>query len=163
MSSSSSVHDRLVTPRCYNMEELPEAASERTRLREILSRSNEEQMLLEKPLARHLLHGLAYTVGSALGYDPPTRQECLAAFVIPNKVGLTTGARAWSKHGHRSQGTSGPSSDSACGGVQSRGWWGTPSGPVAEINEKALTLFEKVVDNAAWRNLHMGCDMGKTR
>ncbi|KAI6038559.1 hypothetical protein EDC04DRAFT_2694123 [Pisolithus marmoratus] len=151
----SSLYGRLVTPRCHNMEELPEATSERTRLREILSMSDidhlgrEERMLLETPLARHLLHGLAYTVGSAQGYDPPTREECLAAFVIRNKVGLTAGARAWSKHGHRSQGTPGPNSSSA-----RSGWWGTPSGPVAAINEKALALFEKVADNATWRNLH---------
>jgi hypothetical protein len=34
------------------------------------------------------------------------------------------------------------------------GWWGTPSGPVVVINEKALKLFRKVMDNASWRNLH---------
>lgn len=156
---SSSSYNRPITPRCYNMEELPDAASERARLREILSKSDssdlgrEEQMLLETPLARHLLRGLAYTVGSALGYDPPTREECLTAFVIPNKVGLTTGARAWSKHGHRSQGTPELRSSSA-NGVPSGGWWGTPSGSVAGINEKALSLFGRVVDNAEWRNLH---------
>jgi len=144
-------------PKCQNMEEVPEAALERTRLRDFLLRSaagdlrQEEEPHLQTPLAKHLLHGLAYTVGSALGRDPPTREECLAAFVMPNKVGLSAGARAWSKHGHRSQGHSDSAEDRVAFGS---GWWGTPSGPVARINEKALLLFEKVVDNATWRNLH---------
>ena len=34
------------------------------------------------------------------------------------------------------------------------GWWGKPSGPVAGINEKALTLFWRIVEGATWRNLH---------
>ncbi|KAG6333441.1 hypothetical protein ID866_5643 [Astraeus odoratus] len=146
------------------MEEQPEAASERAHLRDLLSRrgapdgsteEEEEDPRLQTPLARHLLHGLAYTVGSALGCDPPTREECLAAFVAPNRVGLTAGARAWSKHGHRSQGHA-PSSDISAedAEAQSGGWWGTPSGPVAGINERALLLFERVVDHATWRNLH---------
>ena len=159
MSYSSSSAD-LTAPKCHNMEEVPEAALERTRLRDFLLRSDAggEEEYLRSPLAKHLLHGLAYTVGSALGRDPPTREECLAAFTIPNKVGLTAGAKAWSKHGHRSQGHPTSPGDSAEGGTanatQSKGWWGTPSGSVAKINEKALLLFEKVVDNATWRNLH---------
>jgi hypothetical protein len=36
----------------------------------------------------------------------------------------------------------------------SAGWWGTPSGPVAVINERALALFWKVMNAATWRNLH---------
>lgn len=148
-------------PKCQNMEEVPEAALERTRLHDFLLRSAAGDLQQEEescmPLAKHLLHGLAYTVGSALGYDPPTREECLAAFVMPNRVGLTAGARAWSKHGHRSQGRASPGDNAevrAADATRSRGWWGTPSGPVARINEKALLLFEKVVDNATWRNLH---------
>jgi hypothetical protein len=34
------------------------------------------------------------------------------------------------------------------------GWWGTPYGSVFSINERALALFERVVDNSTWRNLH---------
>ncbi|KIJ64070.1 hypothetical protein HYDPIDRAFT_112599 [Hydnomerulius pinastri MD-312] len=132
------------------MEELPAAAAERARLDALLSQPNQsivERERIEIPLSKHLLHGLAYTVGSALGSDPPTREECLSAFlVLPNKSRLTAGARAWAKHAHRSQGdTEG----------ESAGWWGKqPTGPVAGINERALLLFDKVMDNVSWRNLH---------
>ncbi|KAL4063734.1 hypothetical protein V8B97DRAFT_1864077 [Scleroderma yunnanense] len=157
MLSSS---DRFTPPKCHNMEEVTEATSERTRLRDFLARSDagelgdDDEGYLQTPLAKHLLHGLAYTVGSALGQDPPTREECLAAFVMPNKVGLTAGAKAWSKHGHRSQGHTDNADGRGANVTRSNGWWGTPSGPVTRINEKAFLLFEKVVENATWRNLH---------
>lgn len=132
------------------MEELPSASAERARLRNLLSQpdqSNVDKECLENPLSKHLLHGLAYTVGSALGSDPPTRKQCLSAFLaLPNKSRLTSGARAWAKHAHRSQGD--PDGEAT-------GWWGNqPTGPVASINERALSLFDKVMDNATWRNLH---------
>lgn len=55
------------------------------------------------PLFIHFSHGLALTVGSALGSIPPSNGTCLEAFLVPNKAKLTAGARAWSKHSHRSQ------------------------------------------------------------
>ena len=42
-------------------------------------------------------------MGSALGSTPPDTSSCLSAFLVPNKAHLTAGARAWSKHAHRSQ------------------------------------------------------------
>ncbi len=127
----------IPTPYCYNMLEHPSAALERSNL-------NSGDHSLSKSLMVHLSHGLAYTVGSALGRSPPSQQECLTAFVVPNKVGLTAGARAWSKHAHRSGGSE----------TNSVGWWGTPSGPVATINERALLLFWRTMSTVSWRNLH---------
>jgi len=133
------------------MHELPTAATERTRVQDMIYQGDQfalETELLTSPLSKHILHGLAYTVGSALGSDPPTRQECLSAFTASaTKTGLMAGAKAWSKHAHRS-------GDAETGG-DSVGWWGgQPKGPVASINERALALFNKVMDNATWRNLH---------
>ncbi|KAH0826389.1 hypothetical protein J3R83DRAFT_5357, partial [Lanmaoa asiatica] len=141
----------LPAPRCHNMQELPTAATERARVQEMLSQGDQpalEAGLQTSALSKHLLHGLAYTVGSALGSDPPTRQECLSAFTASTtNTGLVAGAKAWSKHAHRS--------GEADSGGDRVGWWGGhPKGPVASINERALVLFDRVMDNATWRNLH---------
>ena len=140
------------------MAEHPQAEIKRARLSADASGADD-------PLSIHILHGLAYTVGSALGSTPPSNETCLAAFVVPNKAGLTAGARAWSKHSHRSGKEQAPDLDldpeveskhkmPKRRGTESPGWWGTPSGPVAVINEKALGLFWKVMERASWRNLH---------
>lgn len=138
----------IPVPRCHNMQELPEAAEERARVQDLLSRGDQPALEAEiraNPLSKHLLHGLAYTVGSAIGADPPNRQECLSAFTASaSNSGLTAGAKAWSKHAHRS-------GNADTGG----GWWGgQPKGPVGLINERALALFDRVMDNATWQNLH---------
>ena len=145
---SSNTLARIPIPRCHNMHELPTAATERARVQDMLFQGGQLALQTElqtSPLSKHLLHGLAYTVGSALGSDPPTREECLSAFTASaTNTGLMAGAKAWSKHAHRSS--------DADSGV---GWWGgQPKGPVASINDRALVLFNKVVDNATWRNLH---------
>ena len=145
---SSNALTRISIPRCHNMHELPTAATKRARVQHLLFQGDQLALQAElrtSPLSKHLLHGLAYTVGSALGSDPPTRQECLSAFTASaSNTGLTAGAKAWSKHAHRS-------SDAESGA----GWWGgQPKGPVASINQRALVLFNRVVDNATWRNLH---------
>jgi hypothetical protein len=128
-------------PRCYNMQELPEVTAARAEL--LLKGVSDEAKARFTPLDIHLSHGLAYTTGSALGQTPPTAETCLSAFVVPNeKAGLTAGARAWSKHFHRS------------GGNKDGAWWGVPNGPVAELNERALELFWRVMNGATWRNLH---------
>jgi len=72
---------------------------------------------------------------------------------------LGAGARAWAKHAHRSSALDGDlgrseKQDEEEEEKKSRGWWGTPSGPVASINERALMLFWKVMRGATWRNLH---------
>jgi hypothetical protein len=132
-TSTSPVHKNTFTPHCFGMEELPEVGPARAELTQLLAtQSNLGALHL------HLSQGLALTAGSALGERCPSAENCLAAFVLPNSVGLTAGARAWSKHAHR-------------GGS---GWWGLPHGPVAQINQKALALFHRVMDNATWRNLH---------
>ncbi|TCD62488.1 hypothetical protein EIP91_006809 [Steccherinum ochraceum] len=141
------------TPRCEGMSEHPNAAHERDRFRQGLLTPT------SSPLATHLSHGLAYTVGSALGSTPPSQETCLQSFLSTNSVGLTAGARAWSKHAHRSGSgsgnntTEGSESDQAAS-AKSKGWWGSPSGPVTRINDRALELFWRVMKDATWRNLH---------
>ncbi|KAF9528921.1 hypothetical protein CPB83DRAFT_765832 [Crepidotus variabilis] len=118
------------------------------------------------PLFTHLSNGLAYTIGSALGCLPPSTNGCLEAYQIPNNAGLTSGSRAWSKHSHRSFASPKGETDSTTEDgvdqqkktsrdkVDSEGWWGRPSGPVSIINDKSLTIFWRVMNNATWRNLH---------
>ncbi|KAK0200024.1 hypothetical protein DFS33DRAFT_1388325 [Desarmillaria ectypa] len=137
-TDSSSISLAPKTPHCAGMLELPFAATERAKL--VAGETDPSA-----PLAIHLSLGLAYTIGSAVGSMPPSIDVCLEAFSIPNKAGLTAGARAWSKHFHRSQ---------SAEELTSKGWWGQPSGPVAIINERALVLFWKIVNEASWRNLH---------
>ncbi|KAJ6568414.1 hypothetical protein DFH09DRAFT_983258 [Mycena vulgaris] len=137
----------LNNPHCYGMEEHPSAPVERAKL------SSSARSSADSDLSLHLSLGLAYTVGSAIGSTPPSTDVCLAAFLSPNSVGLTAGARAWSKHAHRSQPQDLPEKAKK-EAESSAGWWGTPSGPVAVINERALGLFWKVMSAATWRNLH---------
>jgi hypothetical protein len=153
----------IPNPHCSNMQELPLAALERSRVQELVlrsARSVDDLRQMLDPLSRHLLNGLAYTIGSALGSEPPTREECLIAFSIPNRVGLMTGARAWSKHSHRSRGETLQVENMAIERNRkaqlkiNMGWWGTPYGSVSSINERALVIFKRVVDNSTWRNLH---------
>nr|GAT46970.1 predicted protein [Mycena chlorophos] len=162
------------TPVCHGMQEQASAEAERLKLfGPGVTQEQRDALIASEPLALHLSLGLAYTIGSALGSRPPSADACLAAFVTTNSVGLSAGARAWSKHAHRS-GT-GNSSLSAQAAAASKnegipgttsnkvknenesgpGWWGAqPSGSVAKINQNALVLFHKVMDNATWRNLH---------
>ena len=168
----------LHTPSCHGMQELPTAHFERRRIAKYLSLippENPSSPIAENdattapvdpssPLFHHLTHGLALTIGSALGETPPSTSQCLEAFLVPNKVHLTAGARAWSKHAHRAlpPPTPGPEveaeGDSATRKkgkkTESGGWWGTPSGPVKVINENALKLFWRIMENATWKNLH---------
>ncbi|KAG6810432.1 hypothetical protein H0H92_011874 [Tricholoma furcatifolium] len=142
------------------MLELPEAHVEREKVRQVLASLRAEETTTTaclniqefSPLIVHLSHGLAYTVGSALGSTPPTTELCLGAFLVANKAGLTAGARAWSKHFHRSQ--SFEAREAGDRKEASAGWWGSPSGPVATINEKAIALFWRIINGATWRNLH---------
>lgn len=143
----------ITTPVCHNMAECSSAANVRARLNHMLHLTDgdipfESVQEDERSLSIYLSHGLAYTVGSALEFVPPPSEEiCLSTFLVPNKAGLTAGARAWSKHANRSGNTSSNIE-------QSLRWWGTPSGPVTRINERALELFWKVWNGATWRNLH---------
>lgn len=88
------------TPHCYNMAEHPSAAAERARLQ---SSSGDSGDNLNPELSAHIMYGLAYTIGSALGCSPPSVETCLEAFLVENKASLTAGSRAWSKHSHRSR------------------------------------------------------------
>lgn len=178
----------LPDPHCVGMSELPNATAERARVCKILQFRRKKHFVKEtndddvaeddlqfecSTLFKYLAYGLAYTIGSALGTTPPSIEDCLAAYRVPNGAGLTSGARAWSKHCHRSRPQppdreTSPDSlvdDSDKGGYRSKrksktgktssdGWWGNASGPVSVINEEALVLFWKIMNGATWRNLH---------
>lgn len=139
----------IPTPRCDNLVETFEAIVERNNLNTFLlehPNANDDDAI-QTPLAKYLRSGLACTVGSALEEIPPSEEECLNAFLVPNRTGLTAGARAWSKHAHRS--------GISHGGVTSElSWWGQPKGPLNVINEKAVALFWKIMSSVTWRNLH---------
>ena len=141
-------HLQVNSPHCFGMSEHSSAGDARQDLFLRLSSDSSSPL---SPLDQHLLHDLAYTVGSALGSEPPSDEECLASFTSSSRVSsLTDGARAWSKHHHRSL----KELENPDGKLTHQGWWGTPSGPVSIINEKALILFWKIMNNATWRNLH---------
>ena len=160
----------IPTPHCHNMEEHPSATIERARLNNHhlrVQHQDQDDHESRHPilnatenvmLSSYLTHGLAYTIGSALTCLPPPSQEiCLQAFLVTNKAGLTAGARAWSKHAHRSGNASipdAPPNSASDNLIKSLRWWGTPSGPVARINERAVELFWRVWRDATWRNLH---------
>jgi hypothetical protein len=120
------------SPYCHHMTELPNAAA----LRAQMADSPHE---IDSALTRHLRQGLAYTTGAALGENAPSYDECLAAFTVPNKAGLTAGGRAWQKHAHRS------GEDDKKG---ASGWWGRAHGSVSRMNECSLELFHKVCRHA---------------
>ena len=161
--------DSLENPLCVGMEELPIAMEQRARVADILRRrrmGNKTCSSLDATIATtnddefessalfvHLAHGLAYTMGSAIGSTPPSISASLSAYLVPNNVGLTAGSRAWSKHSHRSQSQVSDESEIAKQ-KQSAGWWGTTSGPISVINDKSTALFWKVMNAATWRNLH---------
>ncbi|KAF9042079.1 hypothetical protein BJ165DRAFT_1349706 [Panaeolus papilionaceus] len=122
-------------PQCVGHTELPNAHDDRVRLL-----SQEDLEFAQTPLFKQLAQGLALTTGSALGSAPPSVEECLKAYLVPNRVGMSAGARAWAKHAHRS--------------MPPTGWWGNPKGPLAVVNARALEVFFRIVEGATWRNLH---------
>ena len=143
---------QIKTPTCDGLVEVDAAAVLRTHLNDLLSSSSPLTPSLS-PLQQHILHGLACTVGSALGATPPSTEQCLAAFTLSNSAGLSAGARAWSKHAHRS-GSHPATAKMTKDALSSFGWWGRPKGPVDTINANALELFWKVMNAATWKNLH---------
>ena len=148
------------------MLEIDGAQSTRARVNALIEK-DEVKLSDLSPTENHILQGLALTVGSALGQNPPTKDECRTAFTVPNKAGLTAGARAWSKHAHRSIPES-PSSSFNSNDISplkskpnkknekelNTGWWGSPRGPVALINDRAVSLFDRIMQESTWRNLH---------
>ncbi|EAU86729.2 ProFAR isomerase associated family protein [Coprinopsis cinerea okayama7 len=144
---------QLEDPVCHGMEEVPGATEKRSRvlayLRNLGSKwedSGKEDLdsyLLdseEPPDRERDPEGLVDSGSSSKGAvteEAPSVEECL--------------------HAHRSQppiaeGEDGENEKKKR--KQSEGWWGTPSGPVAKINERAVALFWKIMDAASWRNLH---------
>jgi len=87
------------------------------------------------------LFGMRVTQGT-IPRLPLSRRTLLASFELPHKPQaksiLTTGARAYTKHAHRS----------------SERWWGEAKGPEAEKNAKARQVVELILNNAVWVNVH---------
>ena len=86
------------------------------------------------------LLGFRETVGSKL-LVPPRREVIMDTFTALHSEGskLSVGARAFAKHGHRDQTAS---------------WWGTCSGTEEQKNLSSLNIVKKILDNAAWMNIH---------
>ena len=86
------------------------------------------------------LMGFRDTVGSKL-LIPPPREVIMATFIALHSQGskLSVGARAFAKHGHRDQSAS---------------WWGSCTGSEEQKNESALKILNRILDNAAWMNIH---------
>ncbi|KAE9408312.1 hypothetical protein BT96DRAFT_1103169 [Gymnopus androsaceus JB14] len=131
LSRTDILANLTATPRCFGMQEESSSSSEREKFQTVL-------------MCIHLAYGLAYTVGSALGSIPPSTDLCLTAFTAPNKP----------SEGDETDPTPNTNRKKKKKQPVPSGWWGTPSGPVAVINEKALTLFWKITNTVTWRNLH---------
>ncbi|KAF8664204.1 hypothetical protein AX16_000767 [Volvariella volvacea WC 439] len=153
-TASGIISALITTPRCHGMEESSVAATERANLMKWIQAKatgggSGFDVKELSPLQFHLAQGLALTIGSALGSEAPPIEGCRAAFEATNRAGLGVGARAWSKHAHRSRVLRGGQEKQ-----EGLGWWGRPSGPVSVINENALKLFWRIMDHTTWRNLH---------
>lgn len=127
------------------------------------------------------LLGMRYTVGTAQPADglfllPPSHQALMAASAVRNKpqVPLTVAARARAKHAHRSfcsgdnvqqhqhQPSSSSSNTSTAGSQQQQKeqqqqrplFFGIPRGSQEEQNEVAHQIVRRLLDEAAWINIH---------
>jgi hypothetical protein len=123
---------------CSHMLELATASSLRAQLQHLPFAHG-----INPALAYHISQGLAYTTDAALGETAPSREQCHAAFILPNRVGLSAGGRAWSKHAHRSGSDAGSEESKRAKDVKG-GWWGRAYGSVGNINTKSLELFDRV-------------------
>eukprot|EP00741_Cyanophora_paradoxa_P017309 tig00020961_g16719.t1 len=86
------------------------------------------------------LLGVRKTPGSIDVCPPPvSRLRAAAAAAHCEREGLSVGARALSKHSHRGK---------EC-------WWGTCSGPTAAKNAAARQLFERLLADVPWLNVHV--------
>ncbi|XP_065826930.1 uncharacterized protein [Oscarella lobularis] len=85
--------------------------------------------------------GFRQTLGS-VSTMLPSREKLLSAFqnMHSEKATLSVGARALAKHCHRDQ---------------TSAWWGVSKGKEAAKNEHALRVVSKILDNAAWMNMHV--------
>eukprot|EP00002_Diphylleia_rotans_P034873 TRINITY_DN7536_c0_g1_i1.p1 TRINITY_DN7536_c0_g1~~TRINITY_DN7536_c0_g1_i1.p1 ORF type:complete len:285 (+),score=53.03 TRINITY_DN7536_c0_g1_i1:44-898(+) len=87
-----------------------------------------------------ILLGLQRTRKSLI-HLPPSRARLLASFQqqhSPNEL-LSVGARALSKHNHRS----------------SEGFWGVAKGSQQSQNANATAVLERLLDSAVWMNIHL--------
>jgi hypothetical protein len=95
------------------------------------------------PAERLMLQGMRYTVGTVI-QSPPPWEILVGAFEKPwhPKDPLTIGARALSKHIHRSK----------------SGWYGVAeseyTGTTAQKNLVARKVLDKLIENSIWFNVH---------
>ena len=78
------------------------------------------------------------TTGSANALPPP-RSDLIEAFSKPHHGKLSVGARALSKHYHRSQNL----------------YWGELKGGDEKKSEQASQMLRKLIDDCVWINSHM--------
>ena len=84
--------------------------------------------------------GMRHTVGSIESF-PPSKNVIIESFSEKHKPNatLSVGARALSKHVHRDQ---------------SKEWWGEFKGSEQEKNERSLRVLFRILNDAAWINIH---------
>lgn len=109
---------------------------------DLQSKTRAVVIVIKKLGARGLLSllGVRHTVGSIESF-PPDKSIIIEAFNKKHKQGanLTVGARALSKHVHRDQ---------------SNGWWGELKGSEQAKNEQSLKILNRILNDAAWINIH---------
>lgn len=136
----------LVQPACDGMKELAFAQPERARLSGKVDGAGGLYglMLATDVVQLHILHGYAVTAGSAYGHAAPKRSTCTQLFTAVHdqrdnntQAQLHVGGRAFTKHAHRA----------------SDGWWGASTGSNAAKNAAAQAIFDRIWDNASWRNI----------
>ncbi|KAK3089246.1 hypothetical protein FSP39_002074 [Pinctada imbricata] len=84
--------------------------------------------------------GVRKTVGTKELW-PPSRTEIENSFIQRHSPSaeISVGARALAKHFHRDSSSS---------------WWGVSTGTEKAKNEHALSLMNKILNNATWINIH---------
>ncbi|KAI9202544.1 uncharacterized protein BJ171DRAFT_513383 [Polychytrium aggregatum] len=91
-----------------------------------------------------IILGHSFTVGSSQNTLPPMVEDCFGSFALrhprdlKNAIGLTVGAKAWSKHAHRA----------------TTGYWGSVKGTTQDKNETAAKLLARIFSEAVWFNIH---------
>lgn len=68
---------------------------------------------------------------------PPLTSELIASFTAVYGQNMTVGARAWTKHVHRS----------------TEKFWGVVKGSVDQKNQDALNIVTHILDNRSWTNV----------
>lgn len=128
---------------CHLVDLKLELLSESWHVFTTLEKQRVMQEILETLQLRGILDllGMRQTVGSVDVFPPP-ESLLWKSFREKHKpnTNLSCGARALSKHCHRDSTSS---------------WWGASTGSESDKNEHADRILKKILDDAAWINIHM--------